>query len=146
MTTTRRFPLDVVLRVREVRERLARGGMARAQIEELEAEERVDESRELLTQRHVPQVADPQTFIAAFTARQSMAAQVRALEDLRETRREATAVATNAWRETERDRAGIQKLADRHRDEVTAEDLASAQRALDDLRPTGDTDDTGDER
>jgi flagellar protein FliJ len=134
MTTPRRFPLDVVLRVREVRERLSRGGMARAQIEELEAQQNVDAAHSVLERTFAPQVADPQTFIAAFTARQSMASQVRALEVLREVRREATAEATAAWRLTEQDRAGVQKLADRHLDAVVADDLAAEQHALDDVR------------
>jgi flagellar FliJ protein len=134
MTAHRRFPLDVVLRVREVRERISRGGMARAQIEELEAQENVDAAHAALDNNFVPQVADPQTFIAAFSARQSMASQVRALEVLREVRRDATAEATAAWRLTEQDRAGVQKLADRHLDTVIADDLAAEQHALDDVR------------
>lgn len=134
MTTPRRFPLDVVLRVREVRERLSRGGMARAQIEEIEAQENVDAAHEVLDRNFVPQVADPQTFLAAFTARQSMASQVRALEVLREIRRDATAEATAAWRLTEQNRAGVQKLADRHVGAVMADDLAAEQHALDDVR------------
>jgi len=138
MTTPRRFPLDVVLRVREVRERMARGSMARAHIEELEAQQTLDAARELLGGHHVPQVADPHAFIAAFTARQSMASQVRALEDLREVRRDATAVATEQWKSTEQDRAGIQKLADRHRDDVRTDELAGEQRNLDDLRSRRD--------
>jgi flagellar FliJ protein len=142
MTTTRRFPLDVVLRVREVRERLSRGGMARAQVEEIEAQDRVDAAQAVLESNFVPQVADPQTFIAAFSARQSVASQVRALEVLREIRRDATVEATAAWRLTEQDRAGVQKLADRHRDTVVADDLAAEQHALDDVRrrPADDAD------
>lgn len=133
MSTPRRFPLDVVLRVREVRERMARGGVARAQVEELTAEERVEAASDLLANRPAPIAADPQTFIAAFTARQSMAAQVMALQQLREIRREDTARATAEWHATEQDRAGVDQLAERHREAVVAQDLAAEQRELDDV-------------
>jgi hypothetical protein len=142
--TPRRFPLDVVLRVREVRERLARGGVARAQVEELDAQERLDATAELLANKPGPIAADPQTFIAAFTARQSMASQVRALQQMREVRRDETAQATAAWHLTEQDRAGVHKLAVRHRDDLVAQDRAAEQGELDDVASRRRDDEGGD--
>jgi flagellar protein FliJ len=123
----------VVLRVREVRERMARGGVARAQVEELDAQERLDATAELLANKPNPSAVDPQAFIAAFTARQSMAAQVRALQQLHEVRRLATVHATAAWRRTEQDRAGVDKLAVRHHEALVAQDLSAEQLELDDV-------------
>lgn len=142
---SRKFPLDVVLRVREIRERMARSGVAKARSAEAEAEQRLTEGRRTLAAHHAPQVADPQTFQAAFLARQSLASQVQALHGLVDTRVGETAAAVAEWQLREQDRAGVDRLREEHAADVAAADLAAEQEEIDDVagrprRPLGGED------
>ena len=142
----RKFPLEVVLRVREIRERMARSGVARARSSEAEAEKRLIEGRRTLSAHHSPTAADASTFAASFLARQSLASQVQALQGLVDVRVGETAEAIAEWQDREQDRAGVDRLREEHAAEVAAADLADAQQEIDDVagrphRPLG-----GDER
>ena len=121
------------MRVREIRERLARQELAQARTTHDQARTTRDQAWQQLGRQHLPASSDPRTFTAAFLARQSLAAQVQALQVLTETRAQDVQLAQAEWAAHEQQRAGVERLRDRHASEVAADDAAKEQAQLDEV-------------
>lgn len=129
----RRFPLEVVMRVREIRERLARQELTQARSTHDLARRQRDAQWQELGLHHLPASSDPRTFTAAFLARQSLAAQVQALQVMTEARAADVQHAQAEWASREQQRAGVDRLRERHVREVAAGDAAKEQAQLDEV-------------
>lgn len=129
----RRFRLGSVLRARQAQEDAARSAVLRARAEANRAAEHQVQTEHTLSERDVPDHADSLAFVAAQAARQALAAELS-----------AAAMATASADAAVEDRMGelttaavrrraMEKLAERHADDVRKADARAGQHQLDEL-------------
>lgn len=129
----RRFPLETVLRVRRVREQVARAEVVRASASLNEATERVLRRQASLLERTLPSEAPIAAFLGAVAATRSMATEVAALAELARIRKQELAVVSMNWTEAEQAKRAIEEMADRHQVAIEHDFQRAAQLELDDL-------------
>jgi flagellar protein FliJ len=129
----RRFRLANVLRARQAQEDAARGAVLRARADAARAADQQASVEHALSERDVPDEAQSLAFVAAQAARQALAAEISA----------ATLATASAHARVD-DRMGqlttaavrrrtVEKLAERHADDVRKADARAGQHQLDEL-------------
>jgi hypothetical protein len=127
-----RFPLRTVLRVRQIREDLARAEAAAAGERTRSAVTEHARREAALVGRPEPGTAESAQWLAGRAAALAMAGDVFAAHGMIELRRAEAAAATEHLALTYRDREGVENLADRYARRLCAEQEATEQRAADD--------------
>jgi hypothetical protein len=128
--TSRRSPLHTVLRVAALRENAARGEVARANARHSAA---VTEATTWHARISSPQAAtDGQTLAGQLTAMGVVAAGASAADSAIRGAITARQEALDAWATAAGKRSAMKDLLDRHLVEVDREQIAAAQRAMDD--------------
>lgn len=127
----RPFRLAGLLRVRALQEEQAAAALAEANAERLRAIQRRAETERMLSAHALPMVTDEGGWRAAVARRVALATLSR---DAAAAEEHATSLAearTREWSEARTRTRALDKLAERHRAEVGAEELAAEQQDLD---------------
>lgn len=132
----RRFPLAGVLRVRRVQEDLARAEVAQAQAKARVAERDADAAAGRLAGSELPERSVALAFVAASTARTSLAMEASAARITVTLAHDEVGVQLAEWRERAMRVDGLETLEQRHHAEVQRADLAAEQHVADDLSGT----------
>lgn len=130
---SRRASLDLLLRVRELHERLARTRLADAAAAQTEAEHEADALEESLSSMVVPELLTTPQFCAVRASQRSMAALVVDRRSRAAELAAGTAAARDAWLLADRDRGSIERLLAHERDLEREAAARAEQKALDDL-------------
>lgn len=129
----RRFPLDVVLKVRQAREEAARAQAALASGNVVLASEKAARREASLLERTLPADAPIAAFIGAVTATRSMASEVAGLQEMVRLRQEDLAAAQADWTVAEQESSAVEQMAERHKVTVQHELQRAEQREMDEL-------------
>ncbi len=133
---SRRFPLAGVLRVRRVQEDLARAEVARAQAAARKAEREARARADLLEGYEIPEHAVALAFVAAASARTSLAMEASAARVVVGLAHDEVGVQLAQWQERAMRVDALESLEQRHRDDVRRADQAVEQHLADDLAAT----------
>jgi flagellar export protein FliJ len=141
---TRRFRLAGVLRARQAQEDVAKGAVVRARAETRVALERQAARERSLLDRPTVDGGPAPWWIAATSARAALAGELTAAGRLAEQAAERMAERTGELTDAAIRRRSVETLAERHQAAEQLEELASEQRALDEIpinrRSSGGTD------
>jgi flagellar FliJ protein len=129
----RRFRLAAVLRARKAQEDAAKGAVRAARTAEQAAIDRREERERRLLAEPTLDGGPAPWFVAAVSARQALAAEVAAAARYADELAAVTAAKAAELTEAAVRRRTVEALQERHETAVTAEDLATEQRAVDEL-------------
>ncbi|MEN3361797.1 MAG: hypothetical protein V7637_5779 [Mycobacteriales bacterium] len=139
----RSFRLAAVLRARQAQEDVAKGEVMRALLEARSALDRQAARERSLTERPIVDGGPAARWVAAASTRVALAGEVAAAGRLVERAAEVVAQRTTELTAAAIRRRSVENLADRQRSAEQQEELASDQRALDEVatnrHPTGRT-------
>jgi flagellar FliJ protein len=132
----RKFRLSSVLRARQAQEDAARGAVLRARSDAARAADKQARSEHALAEHDVVEESESIAFVAAQAARQALAAEIAAAS-----RATAAALGVVDQRMDELTvaairRRSVERLAERHAEDVRREDARSGQNQLDELAGT----------
>jgi flagellar export protein FliJ len=140
---TRQFRLAGVLRARQAQEKVAKGAVVRARAETQVALDRQAARERALLERPTVDGGPAAWWIAATSARAALAGELSAAGRLAEQAAERVTERTGELTDAAIRRRSVETLAERHQAAEQHEELASEQRALDEIatnrRPTGGT-------
>lgn len=132
----RQFRLAGVLRVRRVQEDLARAEVAHAQAAARKAERDAEERAERLEDYELPDRAMALAFVAATSARTSLAMEASAARVVVGLAHDEVGTQLTQWQERAMRVDALETLEQRHFDDVRRADLAAEQHTCDDLAAT----------
>ncbi|WP_157767599.1 MULTISPECIES: cell envelope biogenesis protein TolA [Actinosynnema] len=125
--------LAAVLRARRAQEDMARGDVARANAAVAQASAGVARREEQLDGWSGPEGGDPTAYLASVAAGRAMAQALGAAEQARREAEDAATGRQDVLREAATRRRTVEKLTERAADQARKDELAAAQRVVDDL-------------
>lgn len=132
----RMFPLAGLLRLRQVQEEQAASDLATANARAREISSRQQQARRTLASSSTD-TASPTVFYAVAAARASSRSMLAELDALDCDHQPTLVRATEDFAQARARSIGLEKLAGRHRDQVTAEELHAEQAAIDEMASNG---------
>ena len=136
MMNRRHFRLAPVLRARQAQEDAAKGGLVRARSSERDAQDLAKRASLDLVGAQAPTEGTARAIVAALVARQALAANLAAAEAKVVEAGEITALQQQVLADAAKRRRAVERLAERHAEARKAHEMASDQKAIDELAVT----------
>jgi flagellar FliJ protein len=127
----RAFRLASLLRVRRAQEDQAAAELARAAAERLQASQRAERQRRQLAEHRTPEAATSNEWMASVAARAALSAASRQADAVVTDADDRVSQATAVWQQARRDERTLERLEQRHDEQVAAEQARREQLTID---------------